>query len=157
MKDDEARYLIDQFNKYASWRTRRQELPFVACTFGITIVAVFISLSSFLKASSPVPSLDFTLQLGAVTLIVVFLMWFTFLWFFLKAHREQDAFAECLVLLEDYRLKHKSLPDKALPDSITFKLIVEKPEEVKNLLKESEPSPKGSGNSTGDSASPSAR
>jgi len=30
------------------------------------------------------------------------------------------------------------------PDKITSKLIVEKPEEIKNLLKESEPTPKGS-------------
>jgi hypothetical protein len=125
MNDAEARYLIDQYNKYVSWRTRRQELPLMACTLGVTIVVVFISLSSFLNASSAVPSRDFAIRLGVVAIIIVFLVLGMFSWFLLKADCEQDVFAERLMLPEDYRFKHR-----ALPNSITLRLIVEKPEEA---------------------------
>jgi hypothetical protein len=43
MEDSEARYVIDQFNKYASWRMRLREVRLVALTF-----AIYLSLFLYL-------------------------------------------------------------------------------------------------------------
>ena len=43
MDDDEARYLIDQFNKFASWRVRFFEILFPYFAVSVTIAALYFS------------------------------------------------------------------------------------------------------------------
>jgi len=47
--DSEARYLIDQFNKFASWRWRREELRLTVLGPGIAIFAIGISVMFYDK------------------------------------------------------------------------------------------------------------
>jgi hypothetical protein len=45
MDDDEARYLIDQFNKFASWRLTRWNYAYPVLTLLVAAMAVFYSLT----------------------------------------------------------------------------------------------------------------
>ena len=57
MDDSEARYLIDQFNKYASWAVRRYEVSMtVWFAVGITGSAVWLALFSYLSFSGIITS-----------------------------------------------------------------------------------------------------
>lgn len=125
MDDNEARYLIDQYNKYASWGVRFFEILFPYFAVAVAIAALYFSSVSFRVSWMRA----FVLAIGALAC----LMATTYLTItrHLK-HREQ------LILLEDHRFKYKRLPD-----SVTFKKIVRskfKPKDLEKLLKESEPS-----------------
>jgi MFS superfamily sulfate permease-like transporter len=141
MKDDEARYLIDQFNKYASWNVSHW---ITLCSFLAVLLAttaVFLSITGTYQqiVSSPYPYnlIEYVIAVGFFLFM---------LWLLVKAsvnyNHDIRSFNKRLVILEDYRFEHKLLPNKALPDCITLGLIVKsKPDELKKLLKESEPIP----------------
>jgi hypothetical protein len=44
MNDDDAKYLIDQFNKYASWKTKRDETALVSMALVTALTAATIAL-----------------------------------------------------------------------------------------------------------------
>jgi hypothetical protein len=131
MNDIEARYLIDQYNKYVSWAVRAREV-FFAVYFGFSMAGLALLYSI---AFQVMPTED----KYALTLLAVVTL-FAFMWAFriydkrvISTYRSHRS---CLCMLEDYRFKHRLLPDQ-----VTFRKIVEsKPEELETLLKENEPS-----------------
>jgi len=137
LDDDEARYLIDQFNKYASWDVRSWEIM-------LSFAAVLIAANALLLSSMTEKSkTEMGIWVWGFSLAL-------FVAVFVAAQRairgdsgKRNRYRTILVRLEHYRCRHKSVPNKALPDGITFKLIVEKPEEVETLLTENEPNPPG--------------
>ena len=58
---------------------------------------------------------------------------------FIGYDREVRSLRERVALLEEYRFKHRSLPD-----NITFKAIIDPKSDLEKLLKENEPSSTGS-------------
>lgn len=127
MDDSEARYLIEQFNKYVSWKTRHGELELVALAVAVATAGLAVSVGGWVLRS--VPPTIVTIVLPAVLLLLVLVIVLDGL----RQHRRiERTYEDCekrLMALEDYRSKHK-----ALPDGITFRLIVEKPEEVRRIL-----------------------
>jgi hypothetical protein len=137
MKDDEARYLIDQFNKYASWSMRGEELRLMVLAPGFAIIAIGISI--FFYEKLPWSAVD-TIVISCLVIVVAAVVLQTLR----RVLRTLDSYEDNrrrLLLLEDYRSMHEGTIH-ALPDSVTFKKIVEsKPDELEKLLKESEPNP----------------
>jgi hypothetical protein len=127
MDDNEARYLIDQFNKYASWKARWWEIMF-------PFVAIILAADALYLSSVPVGE-----RFGLVWAIVA--GGFVVIAFVTMEHdrRTRLGCEKRLILLEDYRSRHKLLTSGALPDCTTFKTIIEsKPEQLEKLLEESE-------------------
>jgi hypothetical protein len=129
MNDDEARYLIDQYNKYVSWDVRLREVR-LAVYFGLALATAAILASLSLQLMSPEAKylLFPTFFIVLVVFFILFVRHIGMLESTYEDHRRR------LCRLEDYRFKHK-----LLPDSITFKLIVEESGKVEKLLDESEP------------------
>jgi hypothetical protein len=131
MNDDEARYLIDQYNKYVSWAVRVREV-FFAVYFGFSMagLALLYSIAFQVMPTEVKPALTVLAVVTVFAFVTAFLIYDRR---FVSAYRSHRS---CLCMLEDYRFKHKSLPDQ-----VTFRKIVEsKPEELEKLLKENEPS-----------------
>jgi len=123
MDDDEARYLIDQFNKFASWRVRYFEILFPYLAVGVAIAALYFS-SIGGESSSINRSI---IAFGFVAFLIITTV---------LALDRHTRYREELVLLEGHRFKYKSLPD-----SVMFNRIVErkfKPKDLKELLKREE-------------------
>jgi hypothetical protein len=131
MNDDEARYLIDQFTKYAGIMLRNGELDLVFAAAAIAAVGVLFGISQLLIPSIllfglPARTLILTLTIGASVLLLVYSVETT--------HRKYEDFRKRLLLLEDYRSKYKSLPD-----TVTLNIIESKKREpLRNLLEEAE-------------------
>jgi hypothetical protein len=125
-RDDEARFLIDQFNKYASWRTRRREVAIAGAAFGVTIAAVYVSWVGY-------PNYTWWM-LWSMQLLLLVLGVLVFAVSLAIADQIGD-YSKRLRALEAYRSQHRSLPQ-----SITFEIVVEsKSDRLKKLLKEGEP------------------
>jgi hypothetical protein len=137
--DSEARYLIDELNRYAAWRTARSQLDFSGWTIAIAFFAFCLAVLSIFAVNFPMELASRTVLL-ALVLPILFLglaVW-AVLWIrgdYEKARREQGDDEKRLLTLEDYRSKRKSLPD-----GITLRKIVGlTPEELKELLEKSGP------------------
>lgn len=129
MDDSEARYLIDQFNKYASWKARWWEIMFA-------FLAIIVAADALYLSSVPVGE-RFGLVWTIVAVVLVVIAFTTME----HDRRMRLGFEKRLTLLEGYRSRHKLVTSGALPDSVTFKAIIEsKPEQLEKLLEESEPS-----------------
>jgi hypothetical protein len=132
MDDSEARYLIDQFNKFASWRLRREELRLTVLGPGIAIFAVGISVMFYDK--HPWSSTDTILMIcSSIALVTVILLLLR------RLGRMFDGYADDIArlkALEEHRSKFKSLPNE-----ISFcKIVDTKPKDLEELLKASMPS-----------------
>jgi hypothetical protein len=137
MDDDEARYLIGQFNTYASWSTTRTGTVISVAPLSLALFALGWSIASFGRTTGNL--LDFImlcLMVGAVVFMLVFIF---------RENRqitdEHWRSRECLIALEEHRMRFKSLPE------ITFSKIVDRkfmPEDLKKFLKENEPIQTGS-------------
>jgi len=141
LDDNEARYLIDQYNTYISWRVGRGQLPLVVWSLFLAIAAVCVSIMALAE------------QYGLLALLPEYFL-FAFLAAVLvvlyrtmrddrRAVKMYKGFETGLTDLEDYRRTHKSVPNMALPDEITLKLLVETPEKVGNLLGKGGPNEQG--------------
>lgn len=128
MDDNEARYLIDQFNKYASWNVRRLEplLAYVAVSAALGVF--FFSRNPFsdsLLNSLVIYAAVMVYLAGASSVVVI-------------VTNRHSGYRARLIVLEDYRSKHKSLPD-----TLTFSKIIKfkefKTDDLDKLLKESWP------------------
>jgi len=148
MNDEEARYLIGEFNKYASWSMRGEELLLIVLPPGFAIITIGISIFFYEKLPWSVVDTIFMTCLVIVVAAVV-LQSVRRVWRILDSYEDNR---RRLLLLEDYRSMHESTIH-TLPDSVTFKKIVEsKPDELEKLLKdeakklrkEGEPNPTGS-------------
>jgi hypothetical protein len=138
MKDDEARYLIDQYNKYAAWNAGywSTSLPYLAL-FLATVALVFSILFQTEPSAFRTYPVDLIMILSAFGLLILVMV--ALLGSELKHIKEHLAFCDRLVMLEDHRSRYKSLPD-----ALTFEKIISlkklKTKDLETLLKESEPS-----------------
>jgi len=135
MSNDEAKFLIDQFNKFASWRWRREELRLTVLGPGIAIFAIGISVLFY---EHPFSSTSIALMYGlSIALIVVILLMLRRLGGMFDGYADYIA---RLKALEEHRSKFKSLPE-----SISFATLVDsRIEDLKKLLKENGQDPKQS-------------
>ena len=138
LDDNEARYLIDQFNKYASWSTARIQFYFSEWTSSFAASALCIAILSLFAANASVAVTYRTIVLGIVApfslIIVVGGGAVSVFRDLRKAKEEQEECEGCFLALEEHRSKYKSLPD-----GLTLTKIVESElDELKKLLKESE-------------------
>jgi len=139
VKDDEARYLIDQFNKYASWGvSQHATLDFY---FSAAIISSYVLIVAILStASFSDPSNPFRFWTGLIFLVAVGINGGVL---FYHTHQTKSKLEENgtkLILLEEYRFTHRNYPDGALPWNFTLETIVqplekwEPREEWKKLL-----------------------
>lgn len=138
MDDNEARYLIDQYNKYASWSTARIQFYFSEWTISFAGVAVCIAILGLFAANIPADGPYRTYMLGVfapVSIMILVAVGARQVYRDLgKAKKEQEEDEKCLLTLEEHRSKYKSLPD-----GLTLTKIVESElDELKKLLEESE-------------------
>ena len=125
--DSEARYLIDQFNKYASWSVSHwiNILPYVAILVSVFALSFSLPETGWEVPLLSDPMLRLYLPLGVILLAIGASL--SAAW---KYNQETHSFEERLFVLERYRSKHKSLPDE-----VTFEWIVKsKPEDLEKLL-----------------------
>lgn len=123
MDDNEARYLIGEYNKYVSWRVRLFEILFPYIAAAVAITALYFSYVSLA---------DLWLRVVIISIIGIGCLVATAL-VIVVSHSN---YREQLALLERHRFKYKSLPD-----SVTFEEIVKsefRSKGLKKLLEESE-------------------
>lgn len=133
MDDNEAKFLIDQFNKYASWAVRRGEVRFPFYAVIVATIAFWVTFQPNLlpeklawEISSAVIGGIGGLAAGA----------------YLRQQREYSILRERLILLDIYR-RRSSLPDRLnlaqvilTEEEIPFRLVID------NLLAEEKGLPK---------------
>jgi hypothetical protein len=135
---EDAKFLIDQFNKFAAWRMA--EAQFEVSQTVILTALIAIALSAFTATMNYV---------GAPTWLVlptILIFVAVFIFYLREIRREYKAFkaeqindADRLLYLEDHYSRFESLPHITLWDIIDFK-----PEDLWNYLRQSEPSATGS-------------
>jgi hypothetical protein len=147
MNDEEARYLIDQFNRYVSWNTTRTQLSLsgwiIVLAFSAFGVSVFGLFASNLPLVEPYRTYLFCFAATGVLLSLFAVSAIMIIREFRSIPKTEENYRDALLHWKNIA-PNTSLPNKALPDGITFKLVIEKPEEVEKLSEESEPTPKGS-------------
>lgn len=161
-RDDNAKYLVDQFNKYASWRNTEKSVGLSQWPLVLTWLAVGISivslswritnpLSTLSGSSSSATTLAYSpldifayflmglvVPLALVVLILVAYRMYSQDYKAFKKEHEDDV--SRLLALENHRSRFNSLPS-----GITLPKIVKmKPDELEKLLKANEPSSTGS-------------
>jgi len=132
MNDEQARYLIDQFNKYASWAPRLYEMALTGTgTFIAYLALSLVILGTYgwePKSVYAEISIEFA-RWGSLAIVVVTM------YLFGKAiagiRGEHTRNRQILVALENYRSQFRSLPD-----TIALKKLVEvkTKEDVDRLL-----------------------
>jgi hypothetical protein len=138
MKDDEARYLIDQYNKFASYRMGETHFQF--SNWAVVFAACAI-LTSVIPIAWRGAQLDVMTSLVFPLVILTIAALFAILAFrnYHKAHKQHENDMDILMLLEDYRSTHKGLPDTITLGKITN--LQFKAEDLEKLLAESESGP----------------
>jgi hypothetical protein len=129
LDDLEARYLIDQFNKYASWFLKGKEPMYALTALGLTGSAILFTMYAILGVYQLLPNF--------VVWIWFFGIIFAMAYLYRKLQdltklllRENEDNRKRLIALENYRMKHRSLPDET-----TFEKIVgSSPEDLEKLL-----------------------
>lgn len=126
LDDSEAKYLIDQFNKYSSWFLKGYEPWYSAMAMTVAGIALMVVITNNLNLLKLSPFWGVAMYF--VVLVGVMVMLITIARFTLEMTREHERNAKKLIALENYRSKHKSLPD-----SLTFETI--KSESLQQLEK----------------------
>ncbi|MCJ7505564.1 hypothetical protein MUP05_03710 [Candidatus Bathyarchaeota archaeon] len=134
MNDDEARYLIDQFNKYASWASRGAELAFSAQALAVAFWALMISVMNLLGFFSWILPPWNTVMVAVFVIPVMGLMVLS-MRHYRKVDDEYRQDRRRLIALMDHYSKCRFLPD-----ILTFATIVKwKPDQLKKALADSQP------------------
>jgi hypothetical protein len=122
MDNEEAKHLIDQFNKFASWVVRPRELFLVYFALYVAAFSPLLAILAQHYGSTDVIVVGWT----CLAFLVVLVSFYHFTW----ARGVLDVFARKLVALEDFRLAAKSLPD-----TVTLAAIIgSSPEELRQML-----------------------
>lgn len=135
MDDSEARYLIDQYNKYASWKTRHGELELVGLAVAVATTGLAVSIAGWFWRTSTTDTIVMVLPVPMLLLVFVMLVigWREHL----RIRRAYEDHEKRLTALERYRSRNKSLPD-----TLTFSKIIKfeefKTEDMEKLLQKSE-------------------
>lgn len=135
MNEKEAKFLIDQFNKYASWSIGQPAQILLSCG-AITLSSLVIIVSTLHPALNPwisdlqSPSRyiyfmsEFIVIYGFTAGVIIFVSWAIIL-----HGRNEDK----LTLLVDYWFRHKSLPDELTFEEITSGKF-KKPKDLRKRL-----------------------
>jgi F0F1-type ATP synthase assembly protein I len=134
---EDAKFLIDQFNKFAAWRIAERQFEFSSHAVRLALIAVLISILAVSWAASK-PSTYVTLVIaGVITGILIAIMVVYLLFIscdYRKFSAEDDDDASRLLILEEHYSRFESLPHITLEKIMDFK-----PEDLKKYLKENEP------------------
>lgn len=137
MDDTEAKFLIDQFNKYASWRSKKEEMRLTM--FGLALAIFAMGFSVYFFDKRPWSWVD-TIFMICLT-IAVGVGIFTVTRAVRRVFSTYEDDTDRLKALEKYRFENKKLPD-----TVTFEKITDpklKAEDFEKLLRANEPSRKG--------------
>jgi len=131
MDKEDAKYLIDQFNKYASWSMiQHYQLSLTLDPLLVSVLALFVSSGFVLFPDLSRSSIYARIGFIAFLIVVFLFVQRRAIRKFNEASLEQDENETVLQLLMDFYLRHKSLPD-----NLTFEQVVSgKPAELKILL-----------------------
>jgi hypothetical protein len=135
---EDAKFLIDQFNKFAAWRIAERQFEFSSHAVRLALIAVLISIVAVSWASSkPSTYVAFVFTGLLVAMIVVYFVFISR--DYRKFSADDDDDASRLLILEEHYSRFESLPHMTLERIIDFK-----PEDLRKYLKENEPSATGS-------------
>ena len=124
MNENDARFLIDQFNKYASWMVN-QPIQIFLSSFAVALAAVAFLLSLLRLSDFP----EWVTFWGYVVFTILFI-WLMYYGTY-RPSQEHRMNEERLHLLMDHFLEHHSLPGE-----VTFDLLAKKRvNELKEMLK----------------------
>jgi lipopolysaccharide export LptBFGC system permease protein LptF len=140
MDDGEARYLIDQFNKFASWRIAETQFELSQSATLIALLAVGLSVVGISWQYTKPPT-EFAFVSTLFLMVIVLGIYVAMRREYRAVRAEHKDDASRLLALEDHYSRFKSLPSITLAKIVDSKFT---PEDLKKLLKESEPSPTGS-------------
>jgi hypothetical protein len=130
--DDEAKFLIDQFNKLASWRMSGLHLAF--STYGplAAAIAIFVSILTITWRNT---ALDVISNIYAPGLAIGIAIFVAALWYdYRRAGKIQEDDGNRLLALEAYYSKFKSLPNLTLARILEFT-----PKDLEKFLRDNEP------------------
>jgi hypothetical protein len=132
MNDDQARYLIDQFNKYASWGTKQIGVMKSLAPLSLALFALGWSVATFGRTTS---NMGDVVMLSAILVAVVFMVAYIYReeW---RIADERSRNREFLIALERHRATFKSLPEITLQDIVGDKFTAES---LKRFPKDNEP------------------
>jgi len=144
MKEDEAKHLIDQFNKYASWAVKGYESVFSMSSLCVAGVAVLIAIAGSLGVFSNFLSALPDLWKGVAATAMIAIIGIPMIMIrrnvskvfnaLIGLHEENRA---KLIALENHRSKYGSLPD-----DLTFEKIVRlRPDELAKELEKASSAP----------------
>jgi len=136
MDDDHAKFLIDQFNKFASWRIAKAQFEFSSNATFLALVMVGLAAVSISWQYTFRPTTEFVFATTVALIIIVAALFVVMRWQYREVRAEQNKDASRLLALEEHYSEFKSLP------SITLRKLVDSkftPEDLKKLLKENEP------------------
>jgi hypothetical protein len=126
MNDDQAKFLIDQFNKLASWRMSGLQLKISQAAPMIALLAMFLSVTIILFQGSQSYQIIVIVILGAA--FAALSIDYRRAW---KLHEDDG---DRLLALEGYYSRDRSLPDLTLAKVINFT-----PRDLKKFLRDNEP------------------
>ena len=117
MDDNEARYVIDQFNKYASWNVGRwiSMLPYLAIVMAVFAISFSLPETDWNVPFLSNPTIGLLVPLGTILLVIGVTMGVGW-----KYNQDSRSLSRRLFILEDHRSRFKSLPDE-----VTFTRVVE--------------------------------
>ncbi|MCJ7768462.1 hypothetical protein MUP79_08730 [Candidatus Bathyarchaeota archaeon] len=136
MDDDDAKFLIDQFNKFASWRIAGTQFEFSKNAILVALLALGLAVVSISWQYTFRPTTELAFA-GACSLMIVVVAVFVVI---VRQHRavgvEHDNDVSRLLALEEHYSRFKSLPSITLAKLVDSKFT---PEDLEKFLKESEP------------------
>jgi len=140
MSKDDAKFLIDQFNKFASWRMAETQFESSQNATLLALLAVGLSVVGISWQYNKPPT-EFAFATTLFLIVVVFGIYVAMRREYRAVRAEHKNDASRLLALEEHYSRFKSLPSITLAKIVDSKFT---PEDLKKLLKESEPSPTGS-------------
>jgi Ni/Fe-hydrogenase subunit HybB-like protein len=134
MKEEDAKFLIDQFNKYVSWTLKSADWTLSLAAVSISTLAVVISMASIATSSMQPEDWWKYLNIAAFIIIALVLGFIVY-----RNGRVYDRVREMQMknkLLFSYLLEY-FLRYKSLPNSINFAyLVTVEPDGLQKLLQE---------------------
>jgi hypothetical protein len=140
MSNDEAKFLIDQFNKFASWRIAENQFLLSESLVLLSLSALGAAIWSLAFRATP-PNLVTSIILPGALFACVIIICVLFYRNYYRAKEEHEADANRLLALEDHYSRFKSLPTLILARIVDPKFT---PKDLEKFLEDNEPSPVGS-------------
>ena len=135
MDDDDAKFLIDQFNKFASWRIAQSQFEFSQWATFLALVALALSVM-IISWQLIKPPTEFAVVIMVSLMVIACVAYVMMRKEYRAVRAEHNNDASRLLALEEHYLRFKSLPSITLAKLVDSKFT---PEDLKKFLKENEP------------------